>query len=88
MSSVASLTVLYRQAVSRRLLADSEAALIAFHSTAAMCLRVGRRPAALFAYLAKRGEFPATLADEDLACQKLKREATTQRQKYPWLKLK
>lgn len=86
--SVPSLRALYREAVSRGLVADSEGGLIAFCSTAALCLRVGDRPAALFVYLMKRGEFPATLADEDRACSALKQHAAAQRKKLAWLKLK
>lgn len=88
LGSVASLRALYRQAVSRGLVAESEGSLIAFCSTAALCLRVGRRPAALFVYLVKRGKFPATLADEDRACLALKRELAEGRNNPAWLKRK
>lgn len=86
--SVPSLRALYREAVSRGLVADSEGGLIAFCSTASLCLRVGDRPAALFVYLMKRGEFPATLADEDRACSALKQHAAARRKKLAWLKVK
>lgn len=86
--SVPSLRALYREAVSRGLVADSEGGLIAFCSTAALCLRVGDRPAALFVHLMKRGEFLATLADEDRACSALKQDAAVQRKKLAWLKVK
>ncbi len=83
-----SLRYLYRQAVTRGLVADSEGGLIAFCSTAAFCVRVGRRPAALFVYLIKRGLSPATLADEDQACSVLKRHIAAQRKNLAWLKVK
>lgn len=58
------LECLDEQAVHRGHLRDSEAGFIRFASTAAYCLRVGDKPAALFAYLVRAGEYPAMLQDE------------------------
>src|SRR4051794_2332708 len=51
--SVSSLRILYGQALVRGLLVDSEARFFGFIATASYCLRVGDRPAALFAHLVR-----------------------------------
>ncbi len=84
--SPAALEALYRQAVARGLLADSEAGFITFLSTAAYCLRVGRRPAALFVHLVKKRAFPASLTDEDRALAGLKRRLAWERERRRWLR--
>lgn len=72
---------LRRQAVARGLLADSEADRIHFLATAAYCLRVGRRPAALFAHLVRRREFPASHADEERGWFAFKRHLAEERRR-------
>jgi len=82
---VSSLELLYDQAVHRGHLRDSEAGFIRFASTAAYCLRVGDDPAALFAYLVRAGEYPATLEDEDRALASIKEARSAARKARRWL---
>ena len=84
--SLPALRVLYCQAVARGVLTDSEANFIAFLSTAAHCLRVGVRPAALFAFCLRERRFDMTsLVDEDQACQALKRALAEELSQAGWL---
>ena len=84
LASVASLDVLYRQAVVRGILADSEANHLGFLATAAYCRRVGDEPPALFAHLIRNRRYPATLMDEDWAVSALREERSKQAN-YRWL---
>ena len=84
--SSTALRALHRRAVARGLLPASEAGLIRFVATAAYCLRVGRRPAALFVHLVRRGIFPASLSDEDRALSALRRERAREREACSWLR--
>lgn len=86
--SVEVLLAIHRDAVSRGYLADSEAGLLNFLSTAACCLRRGRNPAALFRYLVERSEFPASLEDEDRAHLALKNHRRDERAGSGFLKLR
>lgn len=83
--SVPSLRVLYGQAIARGLLVDSEAGYFGFLATAFYCLRVGDRPAALFAYLVRTGESPAALEDEDRATAALREAWAAESQVRRWL---
>ena len=72
--STSSLLALHHWAVRRKLLANSEAGLLALLATAEYCLRVGDNPAALFRTLVTRGQLQvATLEDEDRAVAALKK---------------
>lgn len=84
--SIASLRELYRLAVVRGFVADSEGGFHGFLSTAAFCLRKGMRPVALMVHLLKTGEFPASLVDEDRADSALRRERARERERRPLLK--
>ena len=84
--SAAVLRSAYRGGVARGILADSEAAFLAFLSTAAYCTRVGRSPAALFVHLVKHGRLLASLKDEDTADRAMKQLLATEREAGRWLK--
>jgi len=83
--SVPSLRGLHGQAIARGLLVDSEARYFGFLATAFYCLRVGDRPAALFAYLLRTGESPAALEDEDRATAALREARAAESQLRRWL---
>ena len=86
--SVSSLRCLHGQAVARGLLADSEARFIGFFATAFYCLRVGDRPAALFAHLVRSGDYPAALEDEDRALSALRQARAAETAARRWLAVK
>jgi hypothetical protein len=78
---VRSRLVLYRDVVARPLVARSQWSLLSFFSTAAYCLRVGKKPDALFKYLIHSGDFPATLEDEDRTIAALKPHLARERRR-------
>jgi hypothetical protein len=85
--SIPALRTLYAEAVSGRLLPESEASFIAFIATAAYCLRVGNRPAALFVHLLRARVLSApTLKDEDRACAALRRHLARERRGSAFLR--
>lgn len=83
LASVASLEVLYGQAVAQGILADSEANFLGFLSTAAYCRRVGDDPPALFAHFIRNRHYPATLEDEDRAISAVKQGRSVNAEQRP-----
>jgi hypothetical protein len=85
--TIPALRTLFRDTTALGYLTRSEGGFIDFISTAEYRMKVGERPAALFAALVRRRVFDAaSQKDEDRACANLKRFLFERRETSRWFK--